>query len=78
MDSEKLKSILSNMSQSEIIDILNQETRNAKSLKAKCDKAEKSEMATLFQKRTTANAWATSEQFEKSKDAIRTIVKFLI
>lgn len=78
MDTETLKNHLGKISQTEILDLLQSEVRNAKSLKAKSDKAEKAEMATLFQKRTTANAWAASEQYEKSKDKIRIIVKYLI
>lgn len=78
MDTETLKKHLGKMSQSGILDLLQSEVRTAKSLKAKSDKAEKAEMATLFQKRTTANAWAASEQYEKSKSTIKMIVKYLI
>jgi hypothetical protein len=75
MDIETLKSHLSDMSQSQIIDVLLYEVKSAKNLKAKTDNAELAERN--YSPRNEARSWANSEQYEKTKERIRAIVKHL-
>lgn len=76
MDHDQVKSILSTKSQSELLKLLKYEVNNADKLKEKTDKAELAERN--YSSKNESRSWSNSEQYEKSKENIRIIVKYLI
>lgn len=66
------------MTQAEIHSVLSDEVRNSQRLFKARNKAEKAETESMQHKRKVAVSWNYSQQYEKSKEAIRIIVKYLI
>lgn len=76
MHPETLNHHLSKLSQEEIHNVLTAEVRNANSLLKRKMKAELAERE--YSARKEGKSWALSEQYEKSKEAIRLIVDHLL